>query len=74
MVPLSVGSKLDLLCSNDQKRFPIAWDCRNGILSELTLEREVIWKMCDSNQPEHHIQALYLAIMHMQDTELVSKV
>jgi hypothetical protein len=64
------------------------FDCNNKIVYEFTFDREGIWKLFDQDTPGYishsevisdldvdtHVQALHLAIIHVQDSELVSKV
>ena len=49
-------------------------DARRGILYEYMIDRESIWKLFDLQSADLHLQALHLAMIHMQDSELVAKV
>ena len=49
-------------------------DCVGGVCYEYLLDREAILNIFTSHSGQSHIQALHLAIVHMQDNELVDQI
>eukprot|EP01112_Ceratiomyxa_fruticulosa_P019381 TRINITY_DN6334_c0_g2_i1.p1 TRINITY_DN6334_c0_g2~~TRINITY_DN6334_c0_g2_i1.p1 ORF type:complete len:1040 (-),score=189.52 TRINITY_DN6334_c0_g2_i1:92-3211(-) len=49
-------------------------DCGSGNIYEYTFDREAILKLFEQDSVRVHVQALHLACIHMQDTELVDQI
>jgi hypothetical protein len=73
IVPFEIATKIESVTPD--LRGHCLLDCKRGVIYEYMIDRESIWKLFDlKNNYEVQLQALHLAIIHMQDTELVAKV
>eukprot|EP01119_Soliformovum_irregulare_P016619 TRINITY_DN4846_c0_g1_i2.p1 TRINITY_DN4846_c0_g1~~TRINITY_DN4846_c0_g1_i2.p1 ORF type:complete len:734 (-),score=252.26 TRINITY_DN4846_c0_g1_i2:289-2490(-) len=46
-------------------------ECRTGVVYEISFDLENFWKIFELDEPELHIETLHLAIIHIQDVDLV---
>eukprot|EP00005_Dracoamoeba_jomungandri_P011699 CAMPEP_0174266720 /NCGR_PEP_ID=MMETSP0439-20130205/31209_1 /TAXON_ID=0 /ORGANISM="Stereomyxa ramosa, Strain Chinc5" /LENGTH=525 /DNA_ID=CAMNT_0015353843 /DNA_START=878 /DNA_END=2452 /DNA_ORIENTATION=+ len=63
-----------LMATYSDLRGHCIFDLSHGIIYEYTFNREALLRVFTLDNPDAHIMALHLAIVHMHDTELVDKI